>query len=57
MIIFVGDVKNWIVLIVDDMIDKFGFWIVVVEIVVKCGYVKWVYCIVMYGVFGGDCLE
>lgn len=57
MIMLVGDVKGCLVFIVDDMIDKFGLWIVVVEMVWKCGKVEKVYCIVIYGVFGGDCFE
>lgn len=57
MITLVGDVKNRIVFIVDDMIDKPGSWIAAAETVVKKGMAKKVYCIATHGVFGGDCLE
>lgn len=57
MITLVGDVKNRIVLIVDDMIDKPGSWIAAAETVVKRGLAKKVYCIATHGIFGGDCLE
>jgi ribose-phosphate pyrophosphokinase len=57
MITLVGDVKNRIVLIVDDMIDKPGSWIAAAETVAKRGLAKKVYCIATHGIFGGDCLE
>ncbi|KAF4125362.1 ribose-phosphate pyrophosphokinase [Geosmithia morbida] len=56
MITLVGDVKNRIVFIVDDMIDKAGSWIAAAETVVKRGGAKKVYCIATHGVFGGDSL-
>ena len=57
MVTLVGNVKNRMVFIVDDMIDKPNSWIAAAETVVKKGGAKKVYCIATHGVFGGDCLE
>lgn len=57
MITLVGDVKERIVFIVDDMIDKAGSWIAAAETVVKRGGAKKVYCIATHGLFGGDSLQ
>ena len=56
-ITLVGNVKDRIVLIVDDMIDKPGTWIAAAETAVKRGGAKKVYCIATHGLFGNDCLE
>jgi ribose-phosphate pyrophosphokinase len=57
MITLVGDVKDRIVFIIDDMIDKAGSWIAAAETVVKRGGAKKVYCIATHGLFGGDSLQ
>ena len=56
-ITLVGDVKDKIVFIMDDMIDKAGSWIAAAETVVKRGDAKKVYCVATHGLFGGDSLE
>ena len=53
----VGHVRDKIVFLVDDMIDKSGSWIAAAETVVKRGGAKKVYCIATHGLFGGDSLE
>lgn len=52
----VGNVKDKIVFIVDDMIDKSASWIAAAETVVKRGGATEVYCFATHGIFGGDCL-
>lgn len=56
-ITLVGNVKNKIVFIMDDMIDRAGSWIAAAETVVKRGDAKKVYCVATHGLFGGDSLE
>ena len=56
-ITLVGDVKDRVVLIIDDLIDQCGSWIAAAETVVKRGAAKKVYCIATHGLFGGDSLE
>ncbi len=56
-ITLVGDVKNKIVFVMDDMIDSPGSWIAAAETVVKRGGAKKVYCIATHGLFGEDSLE
>lgn len=53
----VGNVKDKIVFILDDMIDKSASWIAAAETVVKRGGATKVYCLATHGLFGGDCLE
>lgn len=53
----VGNVKDRVVLIIDDLIDRCGSWIAAAETVVKRGSAKKVYCIATHGLFGGDSLE
>lgn len=53
----VGNVKDRVVLIIDDLIDQCGSWIAAAETVVKRGSAKRVYCIATHGLFGGDSLE
>ena len=53
----VGNVRDRIVIIVDDMIDQAGSWIAAAETVVKRGDAKKVYCIATHGIFGDDSLE
>ena len=53
----VGNVKDRVVLIIDDLIDQCGSWIAAAETVVKRGAAKKVYCIATHGLFGGDSLE
>lgn len=53
----VGNVKDRVVLIMDDLIDQPGSWIAAAETVVKRGAAKKVYCIATHGLFGGDSLE
>ncbi len=53
----VGNVRDRIVIIVDDMIDQAGSWIAAAETVVKRGDAKEVYCIATHGIFGDDSLE
>ncbi len=56
-ITLVGNVKDKVVLIMDDMIDQCGSWIAAAETVVKKGGAKKVYCIATHGLFGDDSLE
>lgn len=56
-ITLVGDVKDRVVLIIDDLIDRCGSWIAAAETVVKRGGAKKVYCIATHGLFGHDSLE
>lgn len=53
----VGNVKDRVVLIIDDLIDQPGSWIAAAETVVKRGAAKKVYCIATHGLFGGNSLE
>lgn len=53
----VGNVKDRIVIIMDDLIDQCGSWIAGAETVVKKGGAKKVYCIATHGLFGDDSLE
>ena len=53
----VGNVRNRIVFIIDDLIDQCGSWIAAAETVVKRGDAKKVYCIATHGLFGDDSLE
>lgn len=56
-ITLVGNVKDRIVFIIDDIIDSPGSWIAAAETVVKRGGAKKVYCIATHGLFGEDSLE
>ena len=56
-ITLVGNVKDRVVLIIDDLIDQCGSWIAAAETVVKRGGAKKVYCIATHGLFGHDSLE
>jgi ribose-phosphate pyrophosphokinase len=56
-ITLVGHVKDKIVFLVDDMIDKSGSWIAAAETVVKKGGAKKVYCIATHGLLGDESLE
>lgn len=56
-ITLVGNVKDKVVFIMDDMIDRAGSWIAAAETVVKRGDAKKVYCVATHGLFGGDSLE
>ena len=56
-ITLVGNVKDRVVLIIDDLIDQCGSWIAAAETVVKRGGAKRVYCIATHGLFGHDSLE
>lgn len=56
-ITLVGNVKDKIVFIMDDMIDRAGSWIAAAETVVKRGDAKKVYCVATHGLFGSDSLE
>lgn len=56
-ITLVGDVKDRIVFIIDDMIDTPQSWVAAAETVVKRGGAKTVYCIATHGLFGEDCLN
>lgn len=56
-ITLVGNVRDRIVFIIDDLIDQCGSWIAAAETVVKRGDAKKVYCIATHGLFGGDSLE
>ena len=56
-ITLVGNVKDRVVLIIDDLIDQSGSWIAAAETVVKRGGAKKVYCIATHGLFGNDSLE
>ena len=53
----VGDVRDRIVIIMDDMIDGAGSWVAAAETVVKRGGAKSVYCIATHGIFGYNSLE
>ena len=53
----IGNVKDKIVFIIDDLIDQCGSWIAAAETVVKRGDAKKVYCIATHGLFGDDSLE
>ena len=53
----VGNVRDRIVFIIDDMIDQCGSWIAAAETVVKRGDAKKVYCIATHGIFGDGSLE
>ena len=53
----VGNVKDRIVFIIDDLIDQSGSWIAAAETVVKRGDAKMVYCIATHGLFGDASLE
>ena len=53
----VGNVRDRIVIIMDDMIDQAGSWIAAAETVVKRGEAKEVYCIATHGIFGDNSLE
>ena len=53
----IGNVKDRVVLIIDDLIDQCGSWIAAAETVVKRGDAKMVYCIATHGLFGDDSLE
>ena len=52
----VGNVRERVVLIIDDMIDKSASWIAAAETVVKRGGATKVYCMATHGLFGGECL-
>jgi ribose-phosphate pyrophosphokinase len=56
-ITLVGHVRDKIVFLVDDMIDKSGSWIAAAETVAKKGGAKRVYCIATHGLLGDDSLE
>ena len=56
-ITLVGNVKDKIVFVMDDMIDSPGSWIAAAETVVKRGGAKKVFCIATHGLFGEDSLE
>ncbi|KAL6719749.1 ribose-phosphate pyrophosphokinase 1 [Lecanora helva] len=53
----IGDVKDKVVFIIDDLLDQCGSWIAAAETVVKRGEAKKVYCIATHGLFGDDSLE
>ncbi len=53
----IGNVKDRLVFIIDDLIDQCGSWIAAAETVVKRGEAKMVYCIATHGLFGDDSLE
>ena len=56
-ITLVGNVRDKIVFIIDDLIDQCGSWVAAAETVVKRGYAKKVYCIATHGLFGESSLE
>ena len=56
-ITLVGNVKDKVVFITDDMIDRSGSWIAAAETVVKRGGAKKVYCIATHGLFGDSSFE
>ena len=56
-ITLVGNVRNKLVFIMDDLIDSPLSWIAAAETVVKRGGAKKVYCIATHGLFGEDSLE
>lgn len=53
----VGNVKDKVVLIMDDLIDHCGSWVAAAETMVKKGGAKKVYCVATHGLFGEDSLE
>ena len=53
----VGNVKDKVVLIMDDLIDHCGSWVAAAETMVKKGGAKKVYCVATHGLFGDDSLE
>ena len=53
----IGNVKDKIVFIIDDLLDQSGSWIAAAETVMKRGDAKMVYCIATHGLFGDDSLE
>ena len=53
----IGDVKDKVVFIIDDLLDQCGSWIAAAETVVKRGDARQVYCIATHGLFGDDSLE
>lgn len=56
-ITLVGNVRDKIVFIIDDLIDQCGSWVAAAETVIKRGDAKRVYCIATHGLFGDDSLE
>lgn len=56
-ITLVGHVRDKIVFLVDDMLDKSSSWIAAAETVVKKGQAKKVYCIATHGLLGDSSLE
>lgn len=56
-ITLVGNVRDKVVFIIDDMIDRSGSWIAAAETVVKRGGAKKVYCIATHGLFGDSSFE
>lgn len=56
-ITLVGHVKDKIVFLVDDIIDRSGSWIAAAETVVKKGGARRVYCIATHGLLGDGSLE
>lgn len=56
-ITLVGNVRDKVVFIMDDMIDQSGSWVAAAETVVKRGGANKVYCIATHGLFGDDSLE
>lgn len=56
-ITLVGHVKDKIVFLMDDIIDKAGSWIAAAETVVKKGGAKRVYCMATHGLLGDCSLE
>lgn len=53
----VGNVRDKVVLIMDDLIDQYGSWVAAAETMVKKGGAKKVYCVATHGLFGDDSLE
>ena len=56
-ITLVGNVRERVVFIIDDMMDRSGSWIAAAETVVKRGGAKKVYCIATHGLFGDSSFE
>lgn len=56
-ITLVGNVKDKVVIIIDDLLDQCGSWIAAAETVVKKGGAQKVYCVATHGLFGDDSLE
>lgn len=56
MMMFVGEVKGWMCLLIDDLVDMGNIIIRVVKLL-KWEGVERVVVVVMYGVFLGDVLE